>query len=76
MNKKYVKVTVEIDENGKKQPLTIDFDGKIFNIDKVLDCRPAVSMKVGGLGDRYTVRICRHETYLFNERNKWFVEEK
>lgn len=76
MNKKYVKVTVEIDENGNKKPLTIDLEGKIFGIDRVLDCKSAVSMKVGGIGDRYKVRICGHETYLFNERNKWFVEEK
>jgi hypothetical protein len=33
-------------------------------------------MKVGGVGERYTVRIKGKETYLFFENNKWFVEEK
>ena len=30
--KKDVKVTVEVNENGDKKPLSIDFDGKIYNI--------------------------------------------
>ena len=33
--KKYVKVTVEVNENDDKKPLSIDFDGKIYNIDRV-----------------------------------------
>ena len=74
--KKYVKVTVEVNENGDKKPLSIDFDGKIYNIDRVIDSKPAVSMKVGGVGIRYTIRINGVETYLYSERNKWFVEEK
>ena len=74
--KKYVKVTIEVNENGDKKPLSIDFDGKIYNIDRVIDSKPAVSMEVGGVGIRYTIRINGVETYLYNERNKWFVEEK
>ncbi len=74
MEKKYVKVMVEIDENGNKKPKTITFNNHEYEIDKVLDMKKAVSMKVGGIGERYTVRINGHETYLYFENNKWFVE--
>ena len=33
-------------------------------------------MKVGGVGERYKVRINGNETYIYFEDNKWFVEEK
>ena len=76
MNKKYVKVILEIDENGKKTPKTIVYNDKEYSVDRVIDIRTCVSMKVGGIGERYTVRIGGKETYIFFENNKWFVEEK
>ena len=45
-------------------------------IDRVLDVRPAASLKAGGAGLRYTVRIGRTETYLFLEETRWFVERR
>lgn len=76
MKKKYVKVYLEMDENGKKTPKTIVYNDQKFEIDRVLDVRTAPSMKVGGVGERYTIRIDGKETYIFLENNKWFVEEK
>ena len=76
MKKTYVKVIVEIDENGNKNPKSITYHDKIYQIDRVLDMKPAVSMKVGGIGERYTIRINNQQTYLYYENNKWFVEEK
>ena len=38
--------------------------------------RRAASLKAGGAGTRYTVRIGRSETYLFNEDGRWFVERR
>ena len=47
-----------------------------YEIDKVLQVRKAAS-EVGGRGIRYTIRIGRSETYLFDEENgRWFVEAK
>ncbi|WP_243134814.1 hypothetical protein [Acetobacterium wieringae] len=52
---------------------------------KILDVRPAAALKAGGQGDRYTVQINGHQSYLFFERSpnisgtnlgKWFVERK
>ena len=76
MRKKYVKVILEMDENGRKTPKIIIYNDQKFEVDKVLDVRNSASMKVGGVGERYKVRIQGKETYIFFEHNKWFVEEK
>lgn len=76
MNKCYVKVIVEVDEEGNKKPLSLIYKDRGYAIDKLLDVKRAVAMKVGGIGERYKVRINGHETYIYNEGYKWFVEEK
>ena len=76
MKKKYVKVYLEIDESGKKLPRSIVYNDEVFEIDRVIDMKQAVSMKVGGVGERYKVRIRGKETYIYFEKDKWFVEEK
>ena len=45
-------------------------------IDRVLDVRRAASLKAGGMGIRYTVRINGKQSYLFYEEPRWFVEAK
>jgi len=51
-----------------------------YKIDKVLDIRQAASLKAGGAGIRYKIRVRDRETYLFLEENKtgdrWFMERK
>jgi hypothetical protein len=51
----------------------------------LLDVCPATALKAGGQGNRYTVQINGHQSYLFFERSpnisgtnlgKWFVERK
>lgn len=76
MNKKFVKVEVITDEIGKKTPKKIIYNDKSFVIDKVIDVQNRASFKVGGIGERYRIRIGENETYLFFENGKWFVEEK
>lgn len=74
--KLYVEVTARFTEEGEIIPLKILWeDGRYFFVDKVLDIRPAASLKAGGAGIRYTCRIDRQETYLFLEENRWFVEK-
>jgi hypothetical protein len=75
--KHYVQVLSRTDEDGRITPVAITWeDGRTFDIDRVLDCRQAASLKVGGTGTRYLVRIGRTSTYLFHEDPRWFVEEK
>ena len=75
--KRYVSVVAQFDEEGGITPLTIVWeDGRAYRVDKVLDCRRAASLKVGGIGLRYLVEIEGRRTYLFYEGPRWFVERK
>lgn len=75
--KVYVTVNAEHKPDGSCCPKTIRMaDEAEYVIDKVLQVCKAASA-VGGRGVRYTVRIGRSETYLFEEQNGlWFVEAK
>ena len=75
--KRYVTVVARHDESGQVVPCCIEWDdGRRFEIDEVRDVRRAASLKTGGDGMRYTIRIGSSITYLFYEDPKWFVEEK
>ncbi len=77
MRKVYVQVAAVFSESGRIVPRALVFeDGVRYAIDRILDVRPAASLKVGGIGIRYRVRIGNHETHLFLEDNRWFVEAK
>ena len=77
MTKQYVEVDVRFLEDGTKIPLSIKWiDGTTFDIDKVLDMKNRASLRAGGFGERYRVRIAGKETYLYFEFDKWFVEKK
>jgi hypothetical protein len=82
----YVAVTAAFDTGGAMTPTSLLWeDGRRFEIDRVLDMRPAAAMKAGGQGDRFTVRINGRQSYLFFEHSsdrqsgapgRWFVEAK
>ena len=74
--RKYVPVTVRFDDAGRMRPLVIEFDGREFVVDRVLDVRRAACQTAGGIGDRYTCRIQGQETYLWFEEGRWFVAQK
>lgn len=75
--KRYVEMVVKYTEEGKIEPLAVHWGpGQLFEIDRILDVRPAASLKAGGTGIRYTCRIQGHEKYLWLEENRWFVEAK
>ena len=84
--KVYVPVEVAFDETGQMYPRLIHWeDGKKYEIDRVLDVRPAPAARAGGQGDRYKIRMNGKETYIFFEHNaeygsqkpgRWFVERR
>jgi hypothetical protein len=77
--KKYVKVDATITELGQLIPRKIYYDElHVYEIDKVLEVRKAVSLKVGGVGLMYRVRICNKETRIFFDDYlfKFFIENK
>lgn len=75
--KRYVEVIVLFKEDGMKIPKIINWNsGKKFEIDRILDVRPAASRKAGGQGERYLCVINGGEHDLYFEDPAWFVEEK
>ena len=75
--KVYVAVNADHAPDGTCCPKFIRLDnGRQYMIDKILQVRPCAA-EVGGRGIRYTVRIGKSETHLFDEQNgRWFVEAK
>lgn len=62
--------------DGSIIPLSIVWsDGRVFEIDKILDVRRAASIKAGGVGIRYICKISGKEVHIFDEEGKWFMEK-
>ena len=79
------KVYVDVNEarlkDGQLVPLSFIWeDGISYEIDKIIDVRRAASLKAGGAGIRYTIRIRGQERFLFFEEDagvcRWFMERK
>jgi len=71
----YVKVRADHLFDGTIRPLMIRAeDGPIVRIDRVLDVRPAASLKAGGQGMRYVCQAQDRQIRLFFENPCWFVE--
>ncbi len=75
--KKYINVIASFDTTGNITPIKIIWDDESsFKIDRISEIRPAVSLKAGGAGMRYTCFIHGHQRYVFFERGLWYVESK
>lgn len=75
--KVYVDVTLDVSRDGSVRPRRLRYeDGAVYVVDQLMHVCRAASTKVGGLGTRYTVMIRGHESYLFDENGRWFVEAK
>lgn len=82
----YVAVYAYFNEDGLLLPREIVWeDGCRYPIDRVLFVETAAAQKAGSGGDRYTIKVGGHQTYLFFERSanltgnnigRWFVERK
>ena len=77
-DKIYVAVTSRCEPDGSFTPLSVGWaDGREFEIDRVLDARPAASLRVGGAGWRFLCLIGGRRSYLYYEEcGRWFVEKK
>ena len=79
--KVYVEVNADHKRDGTIFPRSFVWeDGNRYEIDRVTDIRPAASLKAGGMGLRFTVRVCRKEVFMFLEEDhgadRWFMERK
>ena len=80
-DKVYVDVNEVRTKDGGLTPLSFVWeDGRRYEIEHILDVRPAASLKAGGAGIRYTVRVRNRETFMFLEEergvHKWFMERR
>ncbi|MEA1959968.1 MAG: hypothetical protein U9N81_01535 [Bacillota bacterium] len=76
-NKVYVGVKAVFNPDGGFRPISLIWeDGREYEIDRVTDIRRAASLKAGGIGIRYTCRVCQKEVYLFLEEDRWFMERR
>ena len=77
IRKTYVAVTARFAEDGAITPLSVIWrDGREFIIDRVLGQERIASIRAGGIGIRYHIRVNGKETYLWHEQPAWFVEEE
>jgi len=79
--KAYVDVNVDHMADGRVLPRSIVWeDGRRYAVDRIIDIRPAVSLKAGGCGLRYTIRVGEKETCMYLEEDhgvsRWFMERK
>jgi len=71
-----LRVNAQFDLDGSIRPTSIIWeDGRVFEIDRILDIRRAASLKAGGLGIRYICRIRGKTVKLFNDEGRWFMEK-
>lgn len=84
--KVYVQVNADFNTDGVMLPRELIWeDGEKYVIDRVVSICQAAARKAGGQGDRYTIEVRGHKSYLFFERvpqltgnviGRWFVERK
>ena len=71
-----LQVNADFDLDGNIRPRAIMWeDGRVFEVDRILDIRRAASLKAGGLGMRYTCRIRGKTIKLYNDEGHWFLEK-
>ncbi len=75
--KVYVDVDAHFTREGELTPVAITWeDGRRYEVDRILDVQRCASRKAGGVGIRYTCRICGRASYLYYEVDRWFVERR
>ena len=79
--KVYIEVNADHMPDGEIRPRSFVWeDGSRYNVESILDVRPAASLKAGGVGLRYTIRIRDKEVFMFLEEDRdaarWFMERK
>jgi len=76
-NKVYVKVEAIFHPDGQLYPKAFWWEsGRRYEIDQVLDICRAASLRAGGVGIRYTCMVKGHQTHLYFESDRWFMERK
>lgn len=63
-------------KEGKITPLFIIWENnEKYPIDYISKIEKAASLKHGGIGIRYTIRVQTHQRWLYYENPGWFIEK-
>jgi len=74
--KQYIDVICLYQKTGQIKPIYIIWeDGRKYLIERITQIIPAASLKSGGMGLRYTCKICSQQRYLYLEEGRWFIEK-
>ena len=86
IHKIYVSVEAIFKIDGSVVPKRIYWkNGQVFDIDKIMEVRPACSLHSGGAGMRYKIKIGQNIRYLFCEGQnamrqhafcRWFISKE
>lgn len=69
-------VNVRHEKDGSAFTISIVWeDGRKFEVDRVMDVRNSAAHKCGGVGIRYTCKICGKTVELLDEEGHWFMEK-
>lgn len=79
--KAYVEVNADHMPDGSVFPRSFVWeDGQRYEIDKIISVCPAASLKGGGVGLRYTIRIQGKVRFMYleedNSIHRWFMERR
>ncbi len=73
--KRYVEVLAHFSFEGEIRPFKFrDEEGGVYRIERILDVRPAASLKAGGAGIRYICRVGPNVIHLYHDGDSWFIE--
>lgn len=76
--KVYVAMRLRVDEEGRVRPTAVEWEERVYPVDRVLDERMAPPAHVGAyLTRRYECLVSgrRKVFYLETQSNRWFVEK-
>ena len=79
--KVYVEVIAVYSADGDIWPQSFVWeDGRHYEVDRIISVCPAASLKAGGVGMRYSVRVRGRQTFMFLEEDngvsRWFMERR
>jgi hypothetical protein len=72
----YIDVVAQFNPAGEITPLFLRIQEQRLRVDRVLDVRPAASLKSGGRGLRYTCLVHGRAIWLYLDDNRWFWEPR
>ena len=74
--KRYVKVIAIHEADGTTVPIRIYFGGKQYRVQSLKHTALMKDLYRGGKGTRYTINVNGQETFLYEDRERFYVEAK